>query len=73
MGTVDYNRVVSEVRALSMTDKLRLMEEMAGLIRKQTAPPHSRSILELQGRGKQVWKGLDVKKYLDEERSSWNG
>ena len=73
MAIVDYNRVISEIRALSMDDQLRLMEEMADLIRRQTASPRSRSILELQGKGKQVWQRLNVGQYLDEERSSWTG
>jgi hypothetical protein len=73
MATVSYNRVISEIKELSMTDQLRLLEEMAGLIRRRTTGDHSRSILELRGKGKQIWQGIDVQKYIDEERSSWNG
>jgi hypothetical protein len=29
--------------------------------------------MELKGKGKDIWKGLNVKAYIDEERSSWNG
>jgi hypothetical protein len=29
--------------------------------------------MELQGKGKQFWNNMDIKKYIDEERSSWNG
>ena len=70
---VSYNRVISEIKKLSMTDQLRLLEEMVGLIRRKTTSDHSRSILELRGKGKQIWQGIDVQKYIDEERSSWNG
>lgn len=73
MTAVSYNRVVSEIKELSMSDQLRLLEEMVGLIRRRTAKDYSRSILELRGKGKQIWQGIDVQKYIDEERSSWNG
>jgi hypothetical protein len=73
MSTADYNQVISEIKNLDLSDQLRLLEEMATLIRKTTIRPMPRSILELKGKGKEIWKGLDVKSYLDKERSSWNG
>lgn len=74
MAEANYNHVVSEIKDLPLIDQLRLLEEMAVLIRKKTAQsPHDRSILELQGKGKEIWADVDVKKYIDEERSSWNG
>jgi hypothetical protein len=33
----------------------------------------SRSILELKGLGKEIWKGLDAQAYVDQERRSWHG
>ena len=32
-----------------------------------------RSILELEGLGKEIWQGIDAKEYVDRERASWNG
>lgn len=32
-----------------------------------------RSILELRGLGKHLWKDTSVKEYLNAERDSWNG
>ncbi|MBI9082365.1 MAG: hypothetical protein JEZ11_02125 [Desulfobacterales bacterium] len=69
----DYNRVVSEIKMLPLSDQLRLLQQMASIIRKKTSKAQTRNILELKGMGKDVWKGLDVKTYLDEERASWNG
>ncbi|MBW1820636.1 MAG: hypothetical protein JRI92_02560 [Deltaproteobacteria bacterium] len=73
MLEANYNHVISEIKALNLSDQLRLLEEMATLIRKKTSGPRPRSILELKGKGKDIWKGLNVQKYIDEERSSWNG
>ena len=73
MPDATYNQVISEIKTLNLSDQLRLLEEMATLIRKQTNKTEPRSILELKGKGKTIWKGLNVKTYIDEERSSWNG
>ncbi len=73
MHEASYNQVISEIKTLNLTDQLRLLEEMAILIRKKTSKAASRSILELKGKGKDIWKDLNVKAYIDGERSSWNG
>jgi len=73
MPEANYNQVISEIKTLTLSDQLRLLEEMAMLIRKKTSKTRPRSILELKGKGKDIWKGLNVKDYIDEERSSWNG
>jgi len=73
MPDATYNQVISEIKTLNLSDQLRLLEEMAALIRKKTNKTEPRSILELKGKGKNIWKGLNVKAYIDEERSSWDG
>ncbi len=70
---VSYSHLISEIKSLNLSNQLRLLEEMAVLIRKKASEGGSRSIMELEGKGKDIWKDLDVKKYIDEERSSWNG
>ena len=73
MQEAKYNQLMSEIENLNLSDQLRLLEEMATLIRKKASKTKPRSILELRGKGKDIWKGLNVKTYIDEERSSWNG
>ncbi len=73
MPEANYNQVISEIKTLSLSDQLRLLEDMAMLIRKKTSGTQPRSIMELKGKGKDIWKGVNVKAYIDEERSSWNG
>ncbi len=73
MPKANYNQVISEIKTLKLSDQLRLLEEMATLIRKGINKQATRSILELKGKGKDIWKGHNVKAYIDEKRSSWNG
>jgi DNA-binding HxlR family transcriptional regulator len=73
MPEANYNQVISEIKTLNLSDQLRLLEEMATLIREKTSKNRPRSILELRGKGKDIWKGVSVKAYIDKERSTWNG
>lgn len=73
MSEANYDQIISEIKTLNLSDQLRLLEYMATLIRKKTNKPKPRSILELKGKGRDIWKNLNVKAYIDEERSSWNG
>ena len=73
MPEANYDQVMSEIKTLKLSDQLRLLEEMATMIRKKTNQTRQRSILELKGKGKDIWNGLNVQKYIDKERSSWNG
>ena len=67
----DYEEVLDQVRKLSLVDQARLLEELAMLVcaRIQAWPKHS--IMELEGLGKELWQGIDVEKYIEEERNSW--
>lgn len=73
MSTTVYRRVLQQVQLLEPADQLRLLEELAAIIRRQAALQTRRSILELRGLGKEIWKNVDAQKYVDQERASWNG
>lgn len=68
----DYEEVLDQVRNLSLLDQASLLEKLAKLvrIRIQTWPEHS--VRELRGLGKELWQGIDVEKYIEEERNSWD-
>jgi hypothetical protein len=69
-----YNDVLRRVQRLSSDDQLRLLEDVAGLVRRKvTNQARRRSILELQGLGREIWHDLDAQDYIDQERASWNG
>jgi len=65
MPEVNYKQVMSEIKNLNLSDQLRLLEEMAALIRKKTSKAKPRSILELKGKGKDIWKGINVYGYIE--------
>ena len=76
MPTYDYrevlNEVLNQVQHLTPDDQLRLVEDLVANIRRQgTGCPKKHNIMEFEGVGKEVWEGVDVEKYIDEERNSW--
>lgn len=58
---------------MTSTEQLQLLEDLAGILRRQGVGRQTRSILELQGLGKEVWRDIDAEQYVDRERDSWNG
>ena len=68
-----YHELLAQVRQLDLTSQLRLLEQLAALVRNQIEARPKHSILELQGLGKEIWEGIDGQKYVDRERAAWNG
>jgi len=74
MIATTYDQLLEQVRELSYHDQLRLLADIATLLRfQQTSPRHKHNLLELEGLGKEVWEGINVKEYLNQERNSWDG
>ena len=57
---------------LSREELLKLSEELT-IQAVHKSPKNPRSILELRGLGKEVWKGVDPDEYVAQERDSWDG
>ena len=72
MSTEDYDEILEQVQLLTLDDQLRLLEDIASMLRQQFTTQPKHSIMELKGLGKEVWQGVDVEKYIDEERNSWD-
>jgi hypothetical protein len=71
MSINTYEEVLNYVLLLGLDDQLRLLEELASIIRQRLTSDSVHSFLELEGLGKEVWEGVDVEKYIEEERNSW--
>ena len=68
-----YEETLERVRQLDPADQARLLEELAELVRQHTATRRKRSILELEGLGKEIWEGIDAQEYVRQERAAWTG
>ena len=70
-----YNEVRRQAENLTPEEQMRLIEDLSRLIRQRVTltPKPKRSILELEGLGKEIWNGIDAQEYVNQERDSWNG
>lgn len=68
-----YQDIRRQVENLTPDEQLRLLEELAAIVRRRILVKPKRSIMELEGLGKETWQGLDAQEYVNQERASWNG
>lgn len=66
-----YREIIQQVQQLTPEEQLRLLEEVAGLVRQQTISQPNHNILELEGLGKELWQVIDAQAYVNQERDSW--
>ena len=67
-----YQDIRNQVESLTPDEQLRLLADLAVIVRRRMAKPE-RSIMELEGLGKDIWQGIDAQAYVNQERASWNG
>ncbi len=53
-----YNEVFSQVQSLTSDEQLRLLEELAVLVRRRVTSEHQRRLRESQGVGLDKWRGF---------------
>lgn len=68
-----YQNIRRQVENLTPEEQLHLLEELAVIVRRRMLVKSKRSIMELEGLGKETWQGLDAQEYVNQERASWNG
>ncbi len=68
-----YQQIRRQFENLNPSEQLCLLEELTAIVNHRTTPKQSRSIMELEGLGKEIWQGVDAQEYVDRERDSWNG
>ena len=66
-----HRQIVEQYQQLTPSDIMSLIHELLNLYqrRMQIRPAHS--LLELEGLGAEIWKGIDPQEYVDKERDSW--
>ena len=68
-----YQEVRRQIESLTLDEQMQLMEELATIVNHRTLAKPKRSIMELEGLGKDIWQGIDAQEYVNRERQSWNG
>lgn len=67
-----YEEVLHQALSLTPEEQLRLIETVVSIVRHRVIARPLRSVMEFKGIGKETWEGVDVEKYIEEERNSWD-
>lgn len=71
--TLTYDDYVKGIQTLKPEEQLSLIELLSTRLKKiVTEKRIKHSILELEGLGAEIWKGIDVQNYIRKERESWS-
>ncbi len=73
MPAEEYIKVLELILQLTPEEQLQLAEELERIIEHRNAEEPLHDVMEFKGVAKELWKDVDVQKYIDEERNSWGG
>jgi len=66
----DYVRGIERLR---LDEQLSLIEIITARLKKNLKRKKARhSVMELEGLGAHIWKGIDAQQYVNKERESWD-
>lgn len=68
-----YQEIRRQVTNLTLDEQLKLIEELAVIVRYRQRTQSEDNIMKLEGLGKECWQGIDAQEYVDRERQSWDG
>ncbi len=75
MSTYTYkdalDNVTNSIQHLSPEEQIRLLDEVKSSIQSNEQEEPQHDIMEFMGISEDLWKDVDVSKYLSEERSAW--
>jgi len=70
--SLSYKDYVSGVQGLTPEEQLGLLEIISVRLKKTLSKRRKKhSIVELEGLGADIWKGVDAQEYVHRERESW--
>lgn len=70
---ISYSDYVRGIRFLNIDEQLTLLEIISARLRKSIGKPGKKnSIMELEGLGADIWKGIDAQDYVQKERDTWD-
>ena len=68
-----YQEISRQVKNLTLDEQLKLIEELAEIVRSRQRSQSEDNIMQLEGLGKDCWQSIDAQEYVDRERQSWGG
>ena len=71
--SISYSDYVKGIKFLKIDEQLALLEIISARLKKSIGKKRKRnSIMELEGLGANIWKGIDAQDYVQKERDAWD-
>jgi hypothetical protein len=72
-STLRFEDYVRGIEHLRPDEQLSLIEIMSARLKKTLKQEKAKhSVMELEGLGVDIWKGIDAQHYVSKERESWD-
>lgn len=72
MATATITQIINQVKLLPQEEQREVLDQLVELVHKRDDKPRPR-ITEIEGLGAEIWHGLSVNDYINQERDSWDG
>ena len=69
--TKKINNIINEISLLDTIEQLNVLEKIISVI-KDKKNIKKTSLTDLKGLGKEQWHKIDIDKYIEDQRKSWN-
>ena len=70
---MSYKDYIYGIKLLSIEEQLNLLKIISNEVKNNFQKNNQkRSVMELEGLGADIWKGIDVQDYIRKERESWD-
>lgn len=70
---ITYEDYVKGLQGLEPEEQLALIELISARLRQNLRKKEEKhTVLELEGLGAEIWKGIDPQDYVNKERESWD-
>lgn len=60
--------IITRIKRLEPADRLVILKEIAAINEQEEPKKEERHALNLKGLGAEIWKDIDIDKYIEEER-----
>ncbi|MBF9254315.1 hypothetical protein I2I11_13500 [Pontibacter sp. 172403-2] len=66
--TINIDTILNQVRQLDYIDRINLLERVISLIKKENVVKEQVKLASISGLGSEVWRDVDIDKYVENER-----
>ena len=66
-----FDTITNSIQHLSPEEQIIMLDDVKSSIQKNKQEEPQHDIMEFMGFAEDLWKDVDVSKYLSEERSAW--